>query len=70
MELRIYTINFQYSDEGEVTFVTVSFNSVNNGQEYLSGSVSLTSEEFNSGNTLDQVKAKLVERLSAVPKTK
>lgn len=66
LDLRVYTINFQYSDKGEVSKVVVNFSTVNQGDNYINGNVSLTAEEFNKGNTIEQVKAKLVEELQAV----
>lgn len=67
MKLRIYTINFQYSDDGEINKVTVNFGTPTNDENYISGNVSLTAEEFNQGNTINQVKAKLVAELTEEP---
>lgn len=64
LDLRVYTINFQYSEEGEVSKVIVNFSTANQGDNYINGNVALTPEEFNQGDTVEQVKGKLVEVLS------
>ena len=67
MKLRIYTINFQYDENGEVTKVIVNFSTATTEEDYISGNVALTAEEFNEGSTVNQVKAKLVAKLTEVP---
>ena len=64
MKLRVYTINFQYAEDGEVSKVIVNFSTATNEENYISGNVALTAEEFNQGNTVTQVKAKLVAELT------
>lgn len=67
MKIRIYTINFQYDENGEISKVIVNFSTANTEGNYISGNVSLTAEEFNQGNTINQVKAKLVAELTEEP---
>ncbi|ALV20769.1 hypothetical protein [Carnobacterium antarcticum] len=64
LDLRVYTINFEYTPEGEVSKVVVNFSTVNQGDNYINGNVALTAEEFNQGSTIEQVKAKLVKELA------
>lgn len=66
MKIRIYTINFQYDENGEINKVIVNFSTANTEENYISGNVALTAEEFNEGNTVNQVKAKLVAELTEV----
>lgn len=67
MKLRIYTINFQYDENGEINKVIVNFSTANTEENYISGNVALTAEEFNQGSTINQVKAKLVAELTELP---
>lgn len=65
-KLRVYSINFQYGAEDEVSKVVISFGLVNTGgsDTSVSGSVELSADEYNAkGDTEKKVKDKLVAML-------
>lgn len=65
LKLRLYTMNFLYSPEGEFDGVLVSFSSLPHADQHtLNGSIRLTAEEFNEGNTLEKVRTKVIALLA------
>lgn len=67
INLRLYSMNFEYNDDGSMRGVIVFFGSVGIGENNLNGNVFLTMEEFSMGDTLSKVKAKVVELLTDEP---
>lgn len=67
MIIRVYTINFQYDQEGAISNVLVDFRTPNNTTEstsFIGGTVVLTFEEFSSGQIADAVRRKLIDLLT------
>lgn len=67
INLRLYSMNFEYNEDNSMRGVIVFFGTVGGGENNLNGNVFLNMEEFSSGNTLTSVKAKVAELLTEEP---
>lgn len=67
MNIRVYTINFQYDNEGNISNVLVDFRTANDGggsANYMGGTIVLTFEEFSAGTIAETVRLKIIELLT------